>query len=153
MGKLQYLLDEVVKAHPSFAWARNITINHQLCSQKYRNLKKVYILSKQSDRKKFAYKEQFKEIEDLDRSTRQPDSLAGYLNGALNYPQFELNLSGRLAEMDSTEIKVEIDENEIGNEIDENQIEEIHLDENESPNISSTHSGNSKSSFWHYRGG
>ena len=53
---MQFLLDEIVKAHPSFAWARNIAINHQLCSQKYRNLKKVYILSKQSDRKKFAYK-------------------------------------------------------------------------------------------------
>ena len=56
VGKLQFLLDEIVKAHPSFAWARNITINHQLCSQKYRNLKKVYILSKHSERKKFAYK-------------------------------------------------------------------------------------------------
>ena len=56
VARLQNLLDDIVRDSPTLSWAKNIKLNHQLCSQKYRNLKKVYILSKQSDRKKFAYK-------------------------------------------------------------------------------------------------
>ena len=110
VARLQNLLDDIVRDSPTLSWAKNIKLNHQLCSQKYRNLKKVYILSKQSDRKKFAYKvsefyfylsmkvivliqDAFKEIEELDRIHRVCDFPQATLNGLgiVNLPSSSAN--------------------------------------------------------------
>jgi len=63
--KLKEKLNRIIDNNNKYEWASNIKITHQLCSQKYRNLKKVYIQSKMSSRKKFSYKEQFRQIEEL----------------------------------------------------------------------------------------
>jgi len=76
--------DIVEKGDPRSEWLKTVEITHQLCAQKYRNLKKVYHISKQKDSRKFSYKREFKEIEDLSSTVLQESTKVLTANSQLS---------------------------------------------------------------------